>query len=221
MGMTKTAWRMWIEGRWEEYVDLKGELRSQGLVGMAFKSAVDRAYPPLSEAELEERRASNLAPRADEVEERRFREERVDELKSRDARAAAQDDGRTSLVKSAPELELFDASAFERSSGKASQLEEIDWVKEHLAVKGVRPEDAPSSGAFAMWQTYSRNWSARQFFFEKVWPKVLPSIRDLKQAKKFSDDGRKLSDLEDGVAKMADAAKDAARGQWQAAGVEV
>jgi hypothetical protein len=100
-------------------------------------------------------------------------------------------------------------------------LEEIDWVKENLAVEGIRPEDAPTSGAFAMWQVYSRSRSTRQFFFEKLWPRVLPSIRDLKQAQKFSDDGRKLDDLTDGVEKMAEAAKMSARGRWLEHGVEV
>lgn len=218
MGMTKTAFRMWAEGRWDEYVELKSELRSRGLVGGAFKSAVDRAYPPCGLEELEARRVGGLAPTEEEVSERRVREDQIDQSKSRTARSAAQGDSDKRMN---AELELFPPEAFERSGGQVSQLEEIDWVKEHLAVKGVKPQDAPSSGAYAMWQVYSRTLTMRQFFFEKVWQKVLPSIRDLKQAKKFSDDGRKLDDLTDGVEKMAEAAKMSAQGRWLDVGVEV
>lgn len=218
MGMTKTAFRMWEEGRWDEYVDLKAELRSQGLVGGAFKSAVDRAYPVMSLEELEARRGEGLAPTGEEVSERRFREDRADQEKGRDARAAGE--GETGKKGGGAELEVFPAEVFRRG-GQVGQLEEIDWVKDNLAVRGVRPEDAPTSGAYAMWQVYSRTRSTRQFFFEKLWPRVLPSIRDLKQAKRFSDDGRKLDDLTDGVEKMAEAAKMSAQGRWLEHGVEV
>lgn len=216
MGMTKTAFRMWEEGRWDEYVDLKAELRGRGLVGGAFKSAVDRAYPVMSLEELEARRGEGMAPSEEEVAERRVREDRADQEKGRDARATAE--GETVKKGGGADLEVFSADVFRRS-GQVSQLEEIDWVKDNLAVRGVRPEDAPTSGAFAMWQVYSRSRSTRQFFFEKLWPRVLPSIRDLKQAKKFSDDGRKLDDLTDGVEKMAEAARMSAQGRWLEHGV--
>jgi len=86
-----------------------------------------------------------------------------------------------------------EAAAFEGKE-PCSVREAVEWVFNNHAVPGLKAEDAPSAGAWALYQEASKpdhRWS----FLQKVMDRLLPTRSTLELEDKRRDDGRDYADL--------------------------
>jgi len=101
--------------------------------------------------------------------------------------------GGASGVESAPGI--FGATSamsdFTKWDGKIDTVSDINWIYNHLGVGDVKPEDAPSPGAWAHLQYHRSSAEAMAEFFTKVYPRLIPSKSVIqKMEDKSHDDGR-------------------------------
>ncbi len=211
---SKTAARMYAEGRADEYEELRRECRGGEIRGWRLKNLAEKRFPPMGEVELAERRAAGLAPSAEEVQEllERRENERVREASVAGTKLEARAH-RKELE--AGGLNRHKRSEFRSAEQQLSVLKEVEWVKNNLVVADVKPEDAPSPGAWAMLVSYRASPGTARFFFEKIVSATMPRRQEIEAQERFKDDGRKLDDMADGVKKMADLAVERAREQWE------
>jgi len=76
-------------------------------------------------------------------------------------------------------------------------IRDLTWIYNHIAVMDVKPEDAPSPGAFAHLKFIQKNQVNQVDFFTKVYPRIIPSKSQIETLNKFNDDGRSDIDLLD------------------------
>lgn len=76
-----------------------------------------------------------------------------------------------------------------------SESEAIRWCFENLAIEDLKPEDAPSSGAWGLLQECQRSPSFREDFLKTILPKLLPTRQQIETQESFNDDGRDVLDL--------------------------
>lgn len=76
-----------------------------------------------------------------------------------------------------------------------SSIEEVEWVKNHIAIADVRAEDAPSSGAWAMLYYVRTNHEGAKQFWTSINTKLFPSRSQLEKAAAFKDDGQDIDEL--------------------------
>jgi len=89
-------------------------------------------------------------------------------------------------------------SDFTKWDGKIDTISDINWLYNNLMVKDVKPEDAPSPGAWAHLQYHRSSKAAMAEFFTKVYPRLIPAKSTMqKMQDKFHDDGRTTFDLLD------------------------
>lgn len=96
--------------------------------------------------------------------------------------------------------ELYDITEF----GGKEDLDPIammTWVFNHLAVKGVKPADAPSPGAYNYLRFVQMNQDNMVDFYTKAFPRLIPAKSAQEDSNKFHDDGRTTFDLLDRVLK--------------------
>ena len=87
---------------------------------------------------------------------------------------------------------------FTNWDGKIDTINDINWIYNHLAFADVKPEDAPSPGAWAHLQYHRSTPAAMDDFFTKVYPRLIPAKGVIqKMQDKFHDDGRTTFDLLD------------------------
>ena len=99
-----------------------------------------------------------------------------------------------------PSLEgEVDAGVF-RETG-ASTPECVAWVAKHMMLKGVKPEQAPSSEAWSMLCWARRNNQNEAQFWGQIYTKLLPSRSQLDQEQRYKDDGRKVLSVIEGLRK--------------------
>jgi len=209
---SKTAIRFLREGRLEEYEEARRGLACEGITsGAQLKKRIDEMLPPLTEEEILERQLAGTAPSEAEVEERVGRDVQANiEARSKPA------EGRQQPKPAEPAaFRLYRRERFKTAAQQLSAAKEVEWVKNHLAISDVGPEDAPSPGAWAMLESYRRTPHARQYFWEKIYAGMLPRRQEIEAQERFRDDGRKLDDMADGVKKMADLAVERAKEQWE------
>ncbi len=85
---------------------------------------------------------------------------------------------------------------FSKWDGKIDTIADINWIYNHLMVADVKPEDAPSPGAWAHLQYHRSNNAAMADFFTKVYARLIPAKGTIqKMQDKFHDDGRATFDL--------------------------
>jgi len=72
----------------------------------------------------------------------------------------------------------------------ASARKIVEWVFEHIRVKNVTPDMAPSPGAYSLLLDIRNNPGLRNEFIYKVWAKLLPTRAEIESSRKFEDDGR-------------------------------
>ncbi len=72
----------------------------------------------------------------------------------------------------------------------ASARQIVQWVFEHIRVKDVTPDMAPSPGAYSLLLDVRNNPALRTDFIHKVWAKLLPTRSEIESSKRFEDDGR-------------------------------
>jgi len=93
--------------------------------------------------------------------------------------------------KDLPSLEgEVDADVFTETG--AGTPECVGWVAKKMMVKGVRPEQAPSSEAWSMLCWARRNNQNEAQFWGQIYTKLLPSKSQLDQEQRYKDDGRKV-----------------------------
>jgi hypothetical protein len=68
----------------------------------------------------------------------------------------------------------------------------LKWVFQALGSKDLKPEDAPSAGAWALWRQLEEDELMLRDFYRTVFPKLLPSKAQLEKGEDRVDDGRKL-----------------------------
>ncbi|MBN2138757.1 MAG: hypothetical protein JW720_13195 [Sedimentisphaerales bacterium] len=72
----------------------------------------------------------------------------------------------------------------------ASARQIVQWVFEHIRVRNVTPDMAPSPGAYSLLLDVRNNPALRTDFIHKVWAKLLPTRAEIESSRKFEDDGR-------------------------------
>ncbi len=90
-------------------------------------------------------------------------------------------------------IELMDAGDFSDRKN-VSENEKLRWVFENMQLADVRPEDAPSAGAWALLQTYREDNDARRDFYKNTWPKLLTK-EDAEKGGKLNDSGKEAIEL--------------------------
>jgi len=89
-------------------------------------------------------------------------------------------------------------SDFTKWDGKIDTISDINWIYNHLMVADVKPEDAPSPGAWAHLQYHRSSTAAMAEFFTKVYSRLIPSKSVMqKMEDKAHDDGRTTFSLLD------------------------
>ncbi|MCJ7828229.1 MAG: hypothetical protein MUP81_00615, partial [Dehalococcoidia bacterium] len=70
---------------------------------------------------------------------------------------------------------------------------DIRWVFHALGASGLKPEDAPSSGAWNLYQTLLQDDLALKSFYTQVYPKLLPTRAQMEKNDRV-EDGREQFD---------------------------
>jgi len=87
---------------------------------------------------------------------------------------------------------------FTKWDGKIDTVSDINWIYNNLDIADVKPEDAPSPGAWAHLQYHRSSTGAMAEFFTKVYPRLIPSKSVIqKMEDKAHDDGRTTFSLLD------------------------
>ena len=92
-----------------------------------------------------------------------------------------------------------------RNAAGASPRKVVEWVFDNLLVDSLKPDDAPSPGAWALLQDLKQYPDLRKEFYRSIWSKLLPTKTELDAAEKFSDDGREQIKL---IERVRQASKD-------------
>lgn len=96
--------------------------------------------------------------------------------------------------------ELFNIEEFGGREGM-DPITDLTWIYNHLAVKGVKPGDAPNPGVYAHLRFIQKTQENMADFFTKVYPRIIPSKSDVEDKSKFRDDGRENFELLERVLK--------------------
>jgi hypothetical protein len=91
-------------------------------------------------------------------------------------------------------MELVDAKLW-RDRKKVDMLTEIEWVREHLPLRGIGPRDAPSASAWAMFWNARSSVSGYNEFMDKFASKLMPSRAEIEARNARKDDGGTLEFL--------------------------
>ena len=107
-----------------------------------------------------------------------------------------------SVPKATGSQEVMKATAlkadFTKWDGKIDTVSDINWIYNHLMVADVKPEDAPSPGAWAHLLYHRSSTGAMADFFTKVYSRLIPSKSVMQKLEdKAHDDGRTTFDLLD------------------------
>jgi hypothetical protein len=94
--------------------------------------------------------------------------------------------------------DLFDITEFKNGDG-IDPIGMLTWVFNNLAVKGIKPGEAPSPGAFAYLRFVQQSHENQVDFYTKVLPRIIPAKSTMEDQNKFRDDGRTNFDLLDRV----------------------
>lgn len=82
----------------------------------------------------------------------------------------------------------------------------VQWVFDSIDIKDVRPEDAPSSGAWSFLQRVRTYPDLLKEFYRSIWAKMLPTRSEIEARERFEDDGREQIHLIDQIIKARDKA---------------
>ncbi len=89
--------------------------------------------------------------------------------------------------------ELVDPKIFEGKK-EVSENEKLRWVYESMKLEDVRPEDAPSAGAWGMYEHYRYSPQRLEKFYDTLVPKLM-SKEDTDKGGKLADDGKEAIEL--------------------------
>ena len=80
------------------------------------------------------------------------------------------------------------------SKGSCSNSEAIQWVAENLEVEGAE-KNAIGPIALSLLKWAKESPSSRSEFFKNLWPKLLPSQKEIDNQARYSDDGSTIIEL--------------------------
>jgi len=206
--MAEVALQIKAAGRWKEYIDRRAELERQGFTKRdAVCQAVDELTPYLVQV------ADTPAP-APAAEKRKpgrpSKDPNSPRYKAPEAKTEVPESPQPSTQPLtppqtgsappavAPQIRTRLKSEFEMNfaskktwEGKPpiSEIEMVRWVFDNLAIEDVKPEDAPSAGAWAMLIDCRTSADARSKFMNGLWPKLLPKGRGDDAEDPLADDG--------------------------------
>jgi len=74
---------------------------------------------------------------------------------------------------------------------KCKSRKNVEWVAEHLEIEMTQKiiDDAPSTTAVGMWVSYSWHPARKAEFWDKMYPKLLPTKGDLNKDQGRREDG--------------------------------
>jgi len=78
-------------------------------------------------------------------------------------------------------------------------IRDLTWIYNNIAIRDVKPADAPSAGAYAHLKFIQNSNDNKVDFFTKVYPRIIPSKSQVENLTKFNDDGRANLDLLDRI----------------------
>jgi len=76
---------------------------------------------------------------------------------------------------------------------------DLKWVFHALGAKDLRPEDAPSPGAWNLLYELQHDSVMLKQFYTTVYPKLLPSRAQMDKGEDRAEDGRKLFGIIEGL----------------------
>ena len=102
------------------------------------------------------------------------------------------------LVRQPDDRGLFDRGVFSGSlDAEIDPIRDLTWIYNNICIRDVRPEDAPSPGAFAHLKFVQENNDNKIDFLTKVYPRIIPAKSQVENLSKFNDDNRATFDLLD------------------------
>ena len=97
-----------------------------------------------------------------------------------------------------PEMQLLSRREFLKSDhADSNPIEDIRWVFHALGAKGLKPEDAPSPGAWNLLGELRADEMLLKAFYSTVYPKILPTKAQMERGDDRAEDGRKVFSLID------------------------
>jgi len=82
----------------------------------------------------------------------------------------------------------IDAALFEEKP-KLNLRASMEWVYRNVMVKGLRPDDAPDPGAWALLHEVKTNPQTRSEFYKNIITKLLPNRAQIEREDMTADDG--------------------------------
>jgi len=82
----------------------------------------------------------------------------------------------------------------------------VQWVFDHIDIADVKPQDAPSSGAWSFLQRVRTYPDLLKEFYRTIWAKMLPTRSEIEAREKFEDDGREQLHLIEQIQRARDKA---------------
>ncbi|OQA04091.1 MAG: hypothetical protein BWY69_00109 [Planctomycetes bacterium ADurb.Bin401] len=82
----------------------------------------------------------------------------------------------------------------------------VQWVFDHIDIADVKPEDAPSAGAWSFLQRVRTYPDLLKEFYRTIWAKMLPTRSEIEAREKFEDDGREQLHLIEQIQRARDKA---------------
>lgn len=92
--------------------------------------------------------------------------------------------------------------------GPVSARAVVQWVFDNIDVADVKPEDAPSSGAWSFLVRVRTYPDLLKEFYRSIWAKMLPTRSEIEAREKFEDDGREQLHLIDQIQRARDKANE-------------
>ena len=91
---------------------------------------------------------------------------------------------------------LHDIAEFgEAAVSSIDPIRDLTWIYNNIAVKDVKPSEAPSPGAYAYLRWVQKDEQNEIDFFTKVYPRIIPAKSQIDKENNFNDDNRSTFDL--------------------------
>ena len=93
---------------------------------------------------------------------------------------------------------LVDIAEFgDAADAEIDPIRDLTWIYNNMAVKNVKPSDAPSPGAYAHLQFVQENDQNKVDFFTRVYPRIIPAKSQVENVSRYNDDNRTTLDILD------------------------
>ena len=83
--------------------------------------------------------------------------------------------------------------------GRVDLRSQLEWVIENMSLTGLKPDDAPSAGAWGMLRQCRDDSTFRKSLYMTALSKLMPDKKTLESEQRFYDDGRVMLDFIDRI----------------------